>query len=155
MKYLAIVALAMGLVLTASTATAETRADDILGVWLTDKKESKIEVTKKEGKYFGKITWLEEPNYPEDDAEAGVVKHDRENPDEALQSRPIVGLQLLTNFIFDSDDETWEKGKIYDPEVGKTYKCVIRMGEDGILNVRGYIGIPALGRNTAWTRAKK
>lgn len=155
MKQLAIVALAMGLVLAASTATAETRADDILGVWLTDKKESKIEVSKKDGKYFGKITWLEEPNYPQDDDEAGVVKHDRKNPDEALQSRPIVGLKLLTNFIFDRDDQSWEKGKIYDPEVGKTYKCVIHLGEDGTLNVRGYIGIRALGRSTTWTRPEK
>ena len=148
--------LGLGLMLTASAAGAETKADDILGEWMTDKNESKIVVTKKEGKYYGKLTWLDEPNYPEDDeeGEAGVAKHDRLNPDKDLQSRPIIGLQLLSKFVFDKGDKTWEKGKIYDPESGKLYKCVIRLGEKGELNVRGYIGLPALGRTTTWTRPK-
>ncbi|MEX2015418.1 MAG: DUF2147 domain-containing protein, partial [Candidatus Hydrogenedentales bacterium] len=52
----------------------------------------------------------------------------------------------------------WDSGTIYDPNNGKTYKCVIKYAKDETvqggekLDVRGYIGVPALGRTTVWTR---
>jgi uncharacterized protein (DUF2147 family) len=37
-------------------------ADDILGIWYTEGGKSKVEITKKDGKYSGKIIWLKTPN---------------------------------------------------------------------------------------------
>jgi len=37
-----------------------------------------------------------------------------------------------------------------DPENGKDYKCRITIADDGTLKVRGYIGLPALGRTQTW-----
>ncbi|MBL7976075.1 MAG: DUF2147 domain-containing protein, partial [Candidatus Kapabacteria bacterium] len=49
---------------TAVTAFAENNADDILGDWIyTDgPKQVKINIFKRDNKYYGKLVWLKEPN---------------------------------------------------------------------------------------------
>jgi len=81
---------------------------------------------------------------------AGKPKVDRKNPDPALRSQPVLGLEILHDFQY--DDDQWSGGTIYDPKEGKTYKCKITLGEDGKLKVRGYIGISLFGRTTEWAR---
>lgn len=137
-----------------TAAMAETKPDDIVGTWWTDGKGSQIEIYKDGDKYNGKIVWLENPNYGENDPEAGKPQRDRKNPDPARQNDPMLGLNLLKGFAFDGAGN-WTGGTIYDPTEGKTYKCTIKIGENGVLDVRGYIGIPALGRTTVWTRVTK
>jgi uncharacterized protein (DUF2147 family) len=133
--------------------------DAILGVWATDPEgeggQAHIEIYEVGGKYSGKIVWLEEPLYLEgdEDGEAGEPKVDTNNPDPALQSRPIMGLELMSGFSFDGK-ETWKKGTIYDPDNGKTYKCKVKIGDDGELKVRGYIGVSMIGRTSQWTRVE-
>jgi uncharacterized protein (DUF2147 family) len=99
--------------------------------------------------------WLAEPVYPADDEEgmAGQEKVDRENPDEALRNKPIVGLVIVKGFEFDGKD-TWRKGTIYDPDNGKTYKSKMKLESPDVLKVRGFIGISLIGRTTQWTRVK-
>lgn len=139
-------------------AAADGPGDAILGQWYTEDDESKVRVVKENGKYYGTIIWLDEPLYEPEDPEAGEPKRDRENPEPSKRNQPLIGLQVLKNFSYEPDDGTWEGGTIYDPANGRTYKCVIRLkddpkGYDGKgLHVRGYIGIPALGRTTVWYR---
>jgi uncharacterized protein (DUF2147 family) len=124
-------------------------ASSVTGYWLTSERESQVKIYEENGKYYGKIVWLEEPY--EDD---GSVKRDDENPDEDLRNRKIMGLQILKDFEYDEDDERWEDGKIYDPKSGKTYDCNMWFedGNDKVLYVKGYIGISLIGRETKWTR---
>lgn len=119
-------------------------ADDILGVWLTDDGEAKIEIFKKDGKFNGKVVWLKEPN-----DKNGEPKVDTENPEDYMRQRPIMGLNLVWGFTF--DDDQWEGGEIYDPKEGKTYDCRIRLKRNK-LEVRGYVGAPMFGRTVVWTR---
>lgn len=130
--------------LIASTAWSQN-PDDILGVWYNQEKTGKVEIFKSNGKYFGKIVWLKEPNRD------GKPKLDRENEDESLRTRPVLGLQILNDFVFDDDE--WEDGTIYDPKNGETYSCVITKEGDK-LNVRGYIGFSFIGRTSIWTKAE-
>lgn len=154
---------AVALVLTTALASAqEEGADALLGQWYTEDDASIVNVVKKtDGKYYGTIIWLDEPEYPADDKEAGKPRRDRENPDKQKQRDPIIGLSVLKGFSHDASDAKWDGGTIYDPENGKTYKCVIRIADEKApngmtkLNVRGYIGIPALGRTTVWVRVPK
>tara|TARA_R110002050_G_scaffold221441_1_gene357298 strand:- start:95896 stop:96324 length:429 start_codon:yes stop_codon:yes gene_type:complete len=120
--------------------------DDILGTWLTEGGKSKVEVTKNDGKYFGKIIWLKDP------MRDGKPKVDKNNEEESLRSRPVIGVPLLKGFEW--DDDIYEDGTIYDPENGKTYSCEITFDGNDKLNVRGYIGFSLLGRTTYWTRVK-
>ena len=125
---------------------AQNGADKILGKWLNEEKDAKVEIYKQGDKFFGKIVWLKDPN-----REDGSAKLDDENPDVKLQSRPIQGLLMLTDFVFDGDDE-WEDGEIYDPKSGKTYSCYMEF-EDDLLKIKGYIGVKWVGRTTYWTNA--
>ena len=131
--------------------------DTVVGVWATplgtEDGGARIEVYEKDGKYYGKIIWLEIPIYPADDEQgmAGLEKVDRENPDESLRKRPIMGLEMMFGFEYAGDGK-WKNGTIYAPDDGKTYKSKMSLEEDGSLKVRGYIGVSLLGRNEIWTR---
>ena len=129
---------------------AYANKDKVLGVWLTQDKDSKVEITKDQyGKYYGKIVWLKNPT------ENGIAKLDDENPDEKLRTRPIMGLTLLSGFEYDEGDEEWNSGTIYDPKSGNTYKCYMWFGTDNnVLNVKGYVGVSIIGRKVAWTRER-
>src|SRR5659263_111612 len=95
------------------SAQAQTKADRVIGYFLTvddetGKEKSQVQIFKATtGKYYGKIVWLAEPN------KNGKAKVDKDNPDKALQSRPIIGLQLLKGFSFNEKTGEWDNGTIY------------------------------------------
>lgn len=131
------------------------KPEDITGYWLTlDKKtnepKSQIEIFKNnDGRYYGRIVWLKEP------LKDNQVVKDKNNPDEKLRNRTILGLQLLSGFEFIGTE--WENGKIYDPESGNTYKCKAWFEDNdrSKLFLRGYIGFSLIGRNVQWIREDK
>ena len=78
----------------------------------------------------------------------GVI--DGHNPDPALRSRPVCKMDIGSGFELKGANHG-DKGRIYDPESGKTYKAA--MTSDGnTLTLRGYIGFKALGQNQTWKR---
>jgi len=121
----------------------------VVGTWYNTTKTGKVEIFKSGDKFYGKIIWLEEPL----DENTGKAKTDSNNPKESLRNTPIIGLQVLKGFEYDGDGE-YSGGTIYDPENGKTYKCKMTLKDNDHLDVRGYIGLPALGRTENWTRVK-
>ncbi len=140
------------LLITATVGYAAAAEDSVLGVWVTEGGKSRVELFKDEkGRVNGKIIWLKEPCYREDEEDTGQPRRDKNNPEPKLQSRPIMQLQVLS--AFSCDEGYCKKGRIYDPENGKTYKCKMSLEKAGKeLHVRGYIGISVLGRTTVWTR---
>ena len=134
--------------------TFAVQADDIVGDWVTKGGESCIEIFKKNNCYFGKIVSLKRPNYSPGEIKGmdGRPRMDLNNPKKSLRFRPLIGLELLKNFRFDNGK--WIDGKIYDPKNGESYNCQISLTKDGNLYVRGYIGVPLLGRTTIWRPAK-
>ena len=130
------------LVLCTVMAFAQTNdADRILGTYLSENKTGKVEVTKQNGKYIGPLVWTSIEG----------AKHEK-NPDAALKTRTLKGTVILKDMTYDNG--IWKNGTIYDPESGNTYKATIKLKSDGNLTLRGYIGVPALGRNSVWTRTK-
>ncbi len=68
-----------------------------------------------------------------------------------LKDQPLVGLPILRGFR--RDGAGYGDGTILDPENGQTYRCRIALAEGGRkLDVRGYIGVPWLGRSQVWLR---
>ena len=112
-------------------------ADKIIGVYWSPKKDAKIEIYKKGDRYFGKSIWTENKT------------KDLKNPDPSLRKREILGTELFTNFIY--KDGTYEDGKIYDPESGKTYDCKMSFNGKN-LKVRGYVGISLFSRTEIFER---
>ena len=124
-------------------------ADRLIGVWEPSHGKAKVKVDKIGEKYYGKIVWLKTPNDPE----TGKPKVDKNNPDEKLRSTPLRGYRILKDFVYTDEDE-WSEGTIYDPENGNTYSCTIKMTDENTLDIRGYIGVSALGRTDIWKRLK-
>ena len=123
-------------------AFAQTNdADRILGTYLSENKTGKVEVTKQNGKYIGTLVWT-----------AVEGAKDEKNPDASLRKRTLKGVVILKDMTYDNG--IWKNGTIYDPESGNTYKATIKLKSDGNLTLRGYIGVPTLGRNSVWTRTK-
>ncbi|MGY4384111.1 uncharacterized protein (DUF2147 family) [Pedobacter sp. UYP24] len=123
------------------------KADAVLGKWVNSTDEAHIDITKRGEKYFGKIVWLKDPKDGK-----GNIKTDYQNPNTSLRSKPIIGLEIIKNFVY--EDGKWTDGNIYDPKSGKTYSCNMSIKSNGDLNLRGYIGISIIGRTEIWKRVK-
>jgi len=120
-----------------------------LGAWSTDGDKSRVLIEPCGDALCGRLVWLREPVYAD-----GQAKVDRNNPDEGLRARPILGLPLLAGFKPEAGAPgRWTDGTIYDPESGKTYSGTLTLQPDGTLGVRGYVGLPMFGRSVLWTRA--
>lgn len=146
MKQIASIFLGCILMVLSARAQSGTAADKILGHWLNKEKDGRIEIYKNGNKYFGKLVWGEKIF----EADGKTSKKDAKNEHTNLRTRDLVGLVLLTNFIY--ADGVWTDGKIYDPKSGKTYSCHIKFRGDK-LEIRGYVGITLFGRTTIWSRA--
>ncbi len=140
-----LIALVACMVLLAASSAYASDADAILGEWYTDKDESIVEIYKCGESYCGRITWLKEPKTPE-----GEVKADRNNPDESLKDRGIIGMDILSDLKHKRKNK-WSGGKIYDPNTGKTYSSKAKL-KKGKLSIRGFIGIALVGRTTVWRK---
>ena len=129
------------------SAQSTNKADDIIGIWLSEEKNGKIEIYKSGYKYYGKLIWGKTMF----EADGRTSKKDVKNSDINLRTRKLKDLIILTNFVF--EDNVWSGGKIYDPQAGKLYSCTMKL-KANTLNIRGYVGISLFGRSSQWTRIK-
>jgi len=136
----------LALLISLFSFAQQTNSDAITGNWYNQEKDAVIEIYKSGDTYSGKIIWMEIPN-----DENGNPKVDNLNPDEKLQSRPRMGLEIMYGFTLD-EDNIWNDGEIYDPKSGKTYSGTITLTNKNTLDLRGYVGLPIFGRTAVWTR---
>jgi uncharacterized protein (DUF2147 family) len=120
-------------------------ADKIVGEWINEEKDTRIEIYKNGEEYFGRLLWSEDLF----EADGKTSRKDVRNSNEKLRTRNLLHVNLLNNFVFSED--LWDDGKMYDPKSGKTYNCLIKLRKEK-LEVRSYVGIPLLGRSTYWDR---
>lgn len=118
----------------------------VLGQWKTIDDEtgdakSIVEVYEEDGKVFGKIIDILNP----DDKDKTCIKCEGDEKDQ-----PLIGLTIIKDLELDGD--RYEDGTIFDPEKGKTYTAKIWVDSDepNILKVRGYISF--LFRTQEWIR---
>jgi len=143
--------LAMGLALQAGAAEP---VDEVVGLWNTG--GSLLEISRTDDGGLQALVLVLDPSeavYGEGELNGpvGAPRRDDLNPDAELRKRPLIGMDLLSDYAFDG--KKW-KGDIYDPESGKTYSSNMRVGEDGILKMRGYVGVPMFGRTAEFRSAK-
>jgi uncharacterized protein (DUF2147 family) len=68
------------------------------------------------------------------------------------KGQPIEGMTILWD-LKPEGTHVWNGGTVLDPSKGKTYRAKITLIEGGEkLQLRGYVGIEALGRTQTWQR---
>ena len=74
------------------------------------------------------------------------------NPYEKLRNRKRLGLKIMHGFVYKGNN-VWEDGRIYKPDVGKTYGGTAILMDENTLELEGYlISIPFIGKSSTWTR---
>ncbi|MDN4055877.1 DUF2147 domain-containing protein [Massilia sp. YIM B02763] len=123
--------------------------DSPAGLWksiddASGKPSALIRITENGGVLQGKIEKLFRT--PEEDQNPKCVLCT-----DARKDQPIVGMTILEGLKKDGDE--YNGGQILDPKNGKVYKSKLTVRDGGKkLEVRGYIGMPMLGRSQMWLR---
>lgn len=120
---------------------------DITGVWMTDDGLGAIEILPCGEKRCGRIVWMKNPL----DAK-GRIQQDVNNPNEALQSRPVCGSEIITGLVRQRDT-SWDIGKIYDPKEGEDHDLAAKLKGPNELEITGYEGTKWLSETYIWKRA--
>jgi uncharacterized protein (DUF2147 family) len=119
-----------------------------VGLWYAEGGAAQVEIRACGDALCGRIVWLRSPL-----DETGCELRDRRNGTASLRDRPLLGLEVLQGLKpSDAQGQVWTDGTIYDPTGGKTYMCSLTLDGDDRLQLRGYVGIPLLGRTTTWIR---
>mgnify|MGYP000005835867 CR=1 FL=1 len=121
-------------------------SQSIVGKWKsidekTGEDESIIEIYLEDGKYYGKIIELLNPDKKGAICEKCIGKY---------KNNFIKGLVIVKGLT--KNGEEWSGGKVLDPKNGKEYKCYITFKDKNTLKLRGYIGFSVFGRTTYWYR---
>ena len=105
--------------------------EGIFGYWLTSGSIVKIETCN--NSICGEIATV----FTEEGVDTESIL-DENNKDKSKRERPIVGINILSDFSIEkSDQKIFKGGKIYDPRSGNTYKSNLYLNEDGTLKVEG------------------
>jgi glucans biosynthesis protein C len=138
---------AAGLLAFAIAASVQVEAASPEGLWYAEGGAATVRVELCGRALCGRVEWLRSPF-----DENGCVLRDVQNADARLRGRAIEGLEIFNGLEPSPEAENvWAGGTIYDPTSGRTYRC--RLTLDGNrLYLRGYLGVPVLGRTTTWIR---
>ena len=118
-------------------------AQPVTGRWATVDGKAIVQIAPCGKHVCGRIEKILKPT-------PGRPQTDIKNPDPALQSKPLVGLALLTGF---ADEGGHWKGTIYDPESGKSYASKLTRNGNGTLKVQGCIA-SFLCKTQTWTAVR-
>lgn len=141
-------ALAAATIAAAASPAAAEGLSSPTGLWLTEKKGVVVDLYEcgANGALCGRTVWLKKMTYKN-----GSPRLDAKNPDPALRDRHWCGIQVISG-VKPAGDGEWRRGEVYDPKTGETFDFDIEQTSAG-LKVRGYLGVPLLGKSERWTRA--
>ncbi len=121
--------------------TAMASAPSIAGRWATDDGKAIMEIAPCGAAHCAKIARFLV-------AQPASGARDGKNPDKALRSRPLLGLNVMTGLT--PDGAAW-KGKGYSPEEGRNFNATLTPNGNK-LTVKGCVAV--FCRTVTWTRAR-
>lgn len=95
--FLGLIALLFSILFVSAQNT--NKADDIIGIWLSKKKNGKVEVYKTGNKYFGKLIRSKSMF----EADGTTSKKDLKNLDASLRTRKLKDLIFPKDFVFEDN----------------------------------------------------
>jgi uncharacterized protein (DUF2147 family) len=130
-------------------STDVSSADRICGKWISSNKDIIVLVYKEGNGFKGKMIWYKNT----DTSKAMDEWTDKHNPDPALRTRKLLGMNVLNNLNYVSESDSWENGRIYDSRSGHEYSASVHISKDGMLKVTGYWHFKFIGKTMTFTRA--
>ena len=137
---------ALLLFMLVSGCRAQNTPDAILGTWITKAGNCKIEVYKQSEEFKAKIVWLKEDNNGMNDY------IDKKNPDPALRTRKLLGMDVVHGLHYDAEENAYIDGVIYDARNGKKWDSVAWLTDDSLLKVKGYWVFKFLSQTNTFKR---
>ncbi len=112
----------------------QSNEDAILGKWMALENNLEVQVYKQDNNFRAKIIW-----FKMDDTTVSInTILDEKNPNPDLRKRKWLGMEVLRNLKYDSKDNEWEGGIIYDAKHGREWDSVVWINSRGLLKVKGY-----------------
>ena len=140
--------------LAASAASAQQGT--VMGTWLSESGVAQIRIgpcpDATAGPICGFVVGLINPKGPDGIAVAPDAATDYRNENPSLRTRKVIGMPLIWGFKKTAEANSFEDGKVYNGEDGKTYSANISLQPDGRLRLRGFVGTPMFGKTQFWTR---
>lgn len=142
MVYMRLFILTIAIFMMNSVASIAAETHMVDGYWVSEKQDIVVKLSECDEGLCGFVSWLKDP-----------ADFDVENPDEALRDRPVCNLKVLGMFDhYDSKKKTWQGGNLYKFNEGSYYGANVSIQGENTLHLRGYVGLPALGRTVVFTR---
>jgi len=104
--------------------------------------KSVVEIYEEDGKYHGRVVHLYETSK-------------RTHCDKCygdLKGKPLIGMVIL--YDLEKTSNGGKNGKVIDPSTGKIFSCYVELDTPDRLKLRGYLGMPTVGKTSYWNRLK-
>jgi uncharacterized protein (DUF2147 family) len=122
--------------------------EQICGKWQNQEKSLVVQVLKEGREFRAKIVWFDNGGGPK----AMETTTDKHNPNPALRSRKLLGMNVLEKLVYSPKSNSWEGGIIYDAQAGKHWSSSAYINKDGALKVKGYWHFKFIGKTMTFTR---
>jgi len=133
----------LSFLLALALAAGPAPSNGALGLWKTETKNGVVEITRCGPSICGRLV-------TSDHIRTNPKLKDVNNSNPALRNRQLKGLLILNGFT--ADGATWNGGKIYNADDGKTYSARLTPAGNQ-LKVRGCVFVP-LCKTQTWTRVR-
>lgn len=123
----------------ASTCIAQSKGDQLIGKWMDSKHQMLVNCYKENGKYFGKVLWVEnlkEPGKP--------LPKERQH---------WINMVAMKNFVYKNNE--WINGTIYQPQTDNTYSAYITAIDFNTIKITGYVWLRVFSESEIFVRVKK
>ncbi|HEK21240.1 MULTISPECIES: DUF2147 domain-containing protein [unclassified Mucilaginibacter] len=77
---------------------------------------------------------------------------DKKNPDPALRSRKVLGMDVVEDLVYNPKSNSWENGRIYEIQSGKTWSAAAYLENENTLKVKGYWKVKLIGKTMTFHR---
>jgi uncharacterized protein (DUF2147 family) len=139
-------AIASALLIAAGAAVAQT-STGLEGTWLTADGAAKIRFEPGTAVLRGRLVWLRDPYDPQ----TGRAIVDKNNPDAALRTRPLLGIPLITDITPIRQGE-W-RAHAYNAEDSGTYEVTLKLTAPNELALTGCGLAGLICKTERWTRS--
>ena len=124
-------------------------AGAITNKWMSEENNLEVEIFKTGNEYKARVIWFDDSD---DKSSPMAERRDKKNPDKALRNRKIIGMEVMHGLFYNTDDNEWEDGRIYDSSTGKDWNVKAWLSKDGILKVRGYWHFSIFGQTMSFKK---